>query len=73
MDVRQEIANQVEKLTPAMQEQVLRFLASLTATAPIGEKGTVLRQFSGSLDLLSAQHMTEAIEKECERVDNSEW
>jgi hypothetical protein len=36
-------------------------------------RGAVLRQFSGSLDAVSAQEMIQAIEEECVRVDASEW
>ena len=67
MDIRQEIAKHVEQLPPPMQEQVLRFVASLTSTEPIGEKGAALRQFSGSLDPVSARQMSDAIERECEQ------
>jgi hypothetical protein len=73
MDVTQEIAKRVEKLPPDMQQQVLRFVASLAASAPTGENGAALRQFSSSLDAVSAQQMTQAIEEECERVDAGEW
>ena len=73
MDVEQEIAKQVEKLPPGMQQQVLRFVSSLAASAPTGENGAALRQFSSSLDAVSAQQMTQAIEEECERVDAGEW
>ncbi len=73
MDIRQEIAKQVEQLPPAMQEQVLRFVTSLTAAPPAGERGAALHQFSSSLDLVSARQMSEAIEKGCEHVDSSQW
>jgi hypothetical protein len=73
MDFRQEIAKQVEKLPPDMQEQVFRFVASLSAPAPVGEKGARLRQFSSSLDSVSARQMSQAIEEECEQVDAGEW
>ena len=73
MDVRQEIAKQVEKLPPDMQEQVLRFVASLSPSAPVGENGARLRQFSSSLDTTSARQMIQAFDEECERVDASEW
>jgi hypothetical protein len=73
MDVRSEIAMRVEKLPPEMQEQVLRFVASLDASAPKGESGAALRQFAGSIDAASAQQMIQAIEAECERVDAGEW
>jgi hypothetical protein len=39
MDISQEIARQVEKLPPETQAQVLRFVASLATSAPMGEKG----------------------------------
>jgi mRNA-degrading endonuclease RelE of RelBE toxin-antitoxin system len=73
MDFRQEIAKQVEKLPPDIQEQVLRFVTSLSASAPAGEKGARLRQFSSSLDSVSAQQMIQAIEEGCEKVDAGEW
>jgi hypothetical protein len=72
MDVRQEIARQVETLPPNMQEMVLRFVTSLSASAPAGENGARLRQFSSSLDPVSARQMTQAIDEECERVDAGE-
>jgi hypothetical protein len=56
-----------------MQEQVLRFVASLAAQSPTGESGTALRHFAGSLDAVSAQEMVQAIEEDCERVDVGEW
>ena len=73
MDFRQEIAKQVEKLPPDTQEQVLRFAASLSASAPAGEQGARLRQFSSSLDSVSARQMIQAIEEGCEKVDAGEW
>ena len=73
MDLRQEIAKQVEKLPPETQEQVLRFVASLAARAPAGEKGVNLRQFASSIDPVSAGQMIQAIEEECERIDAGEW
>jgi hypothetical protein len=73
MDVRHEIARRVEALPPEMQEQVLRFLDSLAASSPKGERGSALRQFSSSLDAVSARQMTQAIEEGCEQVDAGEW
>lgn len=73
MNVRDEIARQVEKLPPDLQERVLRFAASLAASAAAGESGSGLRQFSSSLDSVSARQMSQAIEEECERVDAGDW
>ncbi|MCU1237423.1 MAG: hypothetical protein JWP63_5390 [Candidatus Solibacter sp.] len=73
MDVKHEIAKQLEKLPPEMQEQVLRFATSLAGTAPAGESGEALLEFSSLFDSVSLQEMTEAIEAECERVDAGCW
>ncbi len=73
MDIRAEIAARVDKLSPDLQEQVLRFVSSLGAAMPKGENGAALRRFSGSLDSTSAREMIQAIEEECERVDAGEW
>ena len=73
MDIRAEIAARVDKLSPYMQEQVLRFFSSLGTAAPEGESEAALRRFSGCLDNASAREMIQAIEEECERVDADEW
>ena len=64
MDIRQEIA---------MQEQVLRFVVSLTQVTPPGTPGVDMLRFAGSLDPISAREMREGIESECERVDGEQW
>jgi hypothetical protein len=75
MNLPDEIAKHVEKLPPAMQEQVLTYVASLASSRsePVGENGSLLRQFASSLDPASAREMSQAIEEECERVDASQW
>jgi hypothetical protein len=73
MDVRQEIARKVDNLPPDLQARVLGFVASLSTSAPVGENGANLRQFSSSLDSLSARQMTQAIEEECESVEAGDW
>ena len=73
MEILDEIVARVDKLSPEMQEQVLRFVESLSTSARKGESGASLRKFSGSLDPVSAREMIQAIEEECERVDAGEW
>lgn len=73
MGGRDEIVARVDKLPPEVQEQILRFVASLSAPVQKGESGAELRCFSGSLDAVSAREMVRAIEEECERVDAGEW
>ena len=52
---------------------MLRFVSSLPASLPAGEKGADLRQFASSIDSVSAGQMVQAIEEECERIDAGEW
>jgi hypothetical protein len=73
MDVHEEIRKRVAKLSPEMQDQVLRFVSSLAPTAPEGEAGAALRQFAFSIDAASARQMEQAIEEECERIDAGQW
>jgi hypothetical protein len=73
MDVRDEIVARIDGLPVELQEQVLRFVASLAAPPSKGESGATLREFSGTLDRVSATEMTRAIEEGCERVDASQW
>jgi len=73
MDVKREIARKVDNLPPDLQQQVLQFVASLSASALVGESGATLRRFSSSLDAVSARQMIQAIEEECERVEAGEW
>ena len=73
MDLKREIVARLEVLSPEMQAEVLRFVASLPMCAPRGEDGAGLRKFSGFLDRVSTQEMTRAIEEHCERVDAGEW
>jgi hypothetical protein len=72
MDVKDEIARQVDRLPPDMRDQVLQFVTSLAASARAGS-GAGLRQFASSLDTISARQMMQAIEEECERIDASQW
>jgi len=50
MDLRQEIARKVDDLPPDLQAQVLRFVAALATSGPVGERGSTLRRFSSFLD-----------------------
>ena len=73
MSLQQEIAEQVSQLPRSKQEQVLRFVAELTAKRPIGEKGSNLAAFAGTLDPVSAKQMQEAIDQDCGQIDLDQW
>ena len=73
MNLSREISKHVERLPRSEQEQVLRFVTGLASALPVGGKGSDLAAFAGTLDPESAREMTDAIEKECERVDTGQW
>ncbi len=66
-------SEKVNDLPPDLKTQVLRFVAVLATSATVGEHGSTLRQYSSSLDALSARQMIPAIEEDCERVEAGEW
>ena len=72
MDLRDEIARQVDKLPADEQDQVLRFVTALAAASQ-NVSGARLARFAFTLDPESAQQITQAIEEGCERVDANEW
>ena len=73
MDIRAEIAARLEKLSPDLQERVLRFVSSLGSAASKGQHGATLIQFAGSFSHDSAREVVQAIEEGCERVDALDW
>jgi hypothetical protein len=73
MNVKSQIVDRLDRLSPELQEQVLQFVTSLTCSPSTGERGTTLLQFAGTLDSASANEMRRAIEQECERVDAADW
>jgi hypothetical protein len=73
MDVKQDIIARLENLPPELQIQVLKVCRVVESFDNQRDRGTDLRQFSRSLDVLSAQQMMQAIEEECERVDDTGW
>lgn len=74
MDVREEIAAQLDKLPPDVQQQVLRYVSSLNERpALVGEKGSALLRFASLIDAESAREMAGAIDENCEHIDASQW
>jgi hypothetical protein len=68
--IQEEILNQLDKLRIEQQAQVLDFARTLTK--PEGRQGKVLLTFAGSIDIDDLSLMTQAIERDCEQV-NDDW
>lgn len=71
--IGQDIASQLEHLSPELQHRVLDFVQALAKSYPKGVPGKQLLRFSGVIEAKDIQAMTQAIEGGCERVDTDEW
>lgn len=71
--IKEQILNDLDRLSPAMQRRAADLVHGLVSTLPQGAPGRDLLRFAGTLDDESAREMTEAIEQGCERVDPDAW
>ena len=71
--LEKELLEQLDKLAPAQQQQVLSFARSLVQARPRGVPGRELLGFAGTIlpDDLAA--MAQAIEDGCEQINRDEW
>jgi hypothetical protein len=70
--LREKLLQQVDVLPYDLQRRVLDFAQALAITQPKGVPGKKLVKFAGSISAEDARQMREAIESECEKVDD-EW
>jgi hypothetical protein len=71
--IKEEILNEIDKMTPERQMRVLEFARNLSNPLPPGVPGKDLLQFGGFLTDEEADAMLQAIEEGCEQVYPSEW
>lgn len=69
--VKDEIIEQVERLAPPQQRQVLEFARDLTKSA--GTPGRDLLHFAGCIDPVDLQIMSRAIQEHCEKIEPNAW
>lgn len=67
--VKKQILEDLDRLSPELQQRAADLVHGLVETTPRGTPGRELLRFSGTLDDESARQMSEAIEEGCERVD----
>ena len=72
-NLKQELLEQIEKLTPLQQKQVLDFALELTGELAKHYPGKNLLQFAGTISKEDLEIMKQTIEEGCEQVDESEW
>lgn len=70
--ITQELVQQMERLKPEQQQQVLEYARTLSSTPP-GTPGRELLRFFGTLSRDDGDAMLEVIERDLEVVDPNEW
>jgi hypothetical protein len=69
--VKDEIIQQVDKLAPPQQRQLLEFARGLAK--PAGVSGDKLLQFAGAIAPADLETISRAILEGCEHVDLNAW
>ena len=68
--LREQLLNEIDKLSPDQQQQTLAFARSLTR--PHGVPARSLLKYAGRISLDDVEKMEQAIE-DCEKIDPHEW
>jgi hypothetical protein len=71
--IKQQILDDLDRLSPPQQRQAAELVRSLVSPLPKGTPGRELLRFVGTLDEESVRQMKEAIEEGCGRVDPDGW
>ncbi len=69
----EKVVEQLKTLPYELQWRVYEFTRALAVSAPHGVDGQQLLRFAGSIPADDLQIMLQVIERDCERVDTSEW
>jgi len=68
-----EVIEHISGLPRNLQEQVLDYIKKIKTNHETGISGKKLLRFAGSISDEDLKIMSEAIEKDCGRVDLNEW
>lgn len=72
-NLKKELLEQIEKLTPLQQKQVLDFALEFSGELSEGTPVKELFKFAGTIPPEDLEQMKQAIEEGCEQVNVSEW
>ena len=72
-NLKKELLEQIEKLTPLQQKQVLDFTLRLSGQLSKCYPGKKLLELVGTISPEDLKIMKQAIEDGCEQIDESEW
>ena len=68
-----QVIEQLQELPDNLQRRVLDFVQKLKAATEIEFKGANLLQFAGAISHEDLEKMKQAIDSECETIDENEW
>lgn len=71
--IEKQILNQLQHLKESQQLQVLNFASFLATNNISGVSGKSLLKFAGSISQEDLSLMSDAIDKECRKIDINEW
>lgn len=71
--IEKQIIERLQQLEKAQQLQVLNFAAFLATSHNTGVSGKSLLKFAGSISQEDIELMSDAINKECKKIDLDEW
>lgn len=71
--IESQILALLNNLSEEQQQRVLDYARSLITKQPVGVPGKELLQFAGAISLEDTHLMLEAVEKDCGKIDESEW
>jgi hypothetical protein len=66
------VTSELEQLSDNVFSEIFTFVISLQ-NSPHGVPGKSLLKFSGSISADDAEHMLQAVEQDCRRIDFHEW
>lgn len=72
LDLTSQINHELDGLGADAQKRVLDYVRSLKKT-PTGTPGTALTRFAGTIDVVEAKLMMDAIDAGCGQVNLDEW
>lgn len=75
MSIKEQLANEVDRLTPAQQQVLLDYAKRLRGTSSVGTSGDQLLDYMNSFQFEpgAVDEMMKVIEEDCERVDWDGW
>jgi hypothetical protein len=71
--IEEQILSEIRRMSLEQQYRVLTFSKAIIRPAVKGVPGASLLRFAGAIPTEQVKQMEEAIERDCERIDQNGW